>query len=404
MKTILQIYINSFKGLSHSAWMLAVVMLINRTGTMVLPFMGIYMTKELGFSIEEVGIVLACFGFGAIVGSWLGGWLTDKIGNFWVQAGSLTLATPLFFIAPQFTTVTSLSVLIFVLSVITESFRPANSVSVARYANPKNITRAFSLNRMAINLGFSLGPAAGGLLATISYNWIFYGNALASLIAACVFISIFYNKKPNQQDLKSSLKEEAPSKSIKNPYLDLQFIFFNVLCCLFAIWFFQLFSTIPLFYQEVHQLSEPQIGLILGFSGIIIVILEMLLVHVAEKRFTYAETIFWGTVLCAISFLILLIPTGYWILYLSIFIFSLAEILALPFMASVVVKRASIAKQGAYMGLNSLAFSAAHVFSPFMGTQIVSKFGFNTLWTLGFISLILVGIGFLWIIQKMAKS
>lgn len=406
MKTILQIYMNSFKGLSHSAWMLAIVMLINRTGTMVLPFLGIYMTKELGFSIEEVGIVLACFGIGAMFGSWIGGWLTDKIGNLWVQAGSLTLATPLFFIAPYFTSVTSLSILIFILSMITESFRPANSVSVARYAKPENITRAFSLNRMAVNLGFSLGPAVGGLLATISYDWIFYGNAVASLIAAIVFTVIFYNKKPNTANTSKSEKASEPSNPRKNtnPYLDFPFVFFNVLCCLFAIWFFQLFSTFPLFYQEVHKLTEPQIGLLLGFSGVVIVILEMLLVYIAEKRFTYAETIFWGTLLCAISFLILLIPTGPYILYISIFIFSLSEILALPFMASVVIKRSSIAKQGAYMGLNSLAFSAAHVFSPFLGTQVASKFGFNTLWTLGFVSLILIAFGFYWVIKKMAKS
>ncbi len=65
--------------------MLALVMLINRTGAMVLPFLSIYMTQALNFTIKEVGVVLACFGLGAVTGSWLGGWLTDRYGNFWVQ-------------------------------------------------------------------------------------------------------------------------------------------------------------------------------------------------------------------------------------------------------------------------------------------------------------------------------
>jgi predicted MFS family arabinose efflux permease len=82
MKKIAQIYIDSYKGLSSASWMLAIVMLINRSGSMVLPFLGVYMTKELGFSQEETGYVLACFGVGSIIGTTLGGWITDKIGNY----------------------------------------------------------------------------------------------------------------------------------------------------------------------------------------------------------------------------------------------------------------------------------------------------------------------------------
>src|SRR5690606_10048188 len=154
MKELLRIYIDSYKGLTRSAWMLALVMLINRTGAMVLPFLSIYMTQALNFTIKEVGVVLACFGLGAVTGYWLGGWLTDRYGNFWVQTLSLLVSAPLFLVIPQFTSVEALAGIIYVLSVTTESFRPANSVSVARYAKPENITRAFSLNRMAINLGF----------------------------------------------------------------------------------------------------------------------------------------------------------------------------------------------------------------------------------------------------------
>src|SRR5690606_1836438 len=165
MSELIRLYIDSYRGLSRPAWMLALVMLVNRTGAMVLPFLGIYMTQALGFNIREVGIVLACFGLGAVTGSWLGGWLTDRFGNFWVQTLSLLVSVPLFLVVPLFTSVESLAVIIYILSVVTESFRPANSVSVARYARPENITRAFSLNRMAINLGFSIGPALGGFLA-----------------------------------------------------------------------------------------------------------------------------------------------------------------------------------------------------------------------------------------------
>lgn len=399
MKELVHLYIESYRGLSRPAWLLAMVMLVNRTGAMVLPFLGIYMTKALGFNIKEAGVVLACFGLGAVTGSWLGGWLTDRFGNFWVQALSLFVSIPLFLIIPLFTSVEALAMIIYTLSVVTESFRPANSVSVARYARPENLTRAFSLNRMAINLGFSVGPALGGFLASISYQWIFYGNALGAFVACVIFIVSFYNRKGS---VRAKSKEAMDASTApRSPYRDWVFLLFSLLCCIYASCFFQLLSTLPLFYQKAHLLDEKAVGIILGFSGFVVVVFEMLLVHLSERRLSYASSICLGTAICAISFALLPIPTGWWILYLSIFLMSISEILAMPFMASVAVKRAHRQTQGAYMGLNALAFSAAHVFSPFLGTRIADQFGFYTLWWGTAIVLVGVSIGFYVVVRKM---
>lgn len=401
MNTFLRLYIDSYRGLSRPAWLLALVMLVNRTGAMVLPFLGLYMTQALGFSIREVGIVLACFGLGAITGSWFGGWLTDRFGNFWVQALSLIAAVPLFLVLPLFTSVHSLATAIYILSAVTESFRPANSVSVARYARRENITRAFSLNRMAINLGFSVGPALGGFLASISYHWIFYGNAIGAFAAAVIFVLFFYQRKGNIP-VKTTDRTDTTVRSVsRSPYRDSTFLLFSLLCCGYAICFFQLLNTLPLFYQRAHALDEKQVGLILGFSGLVVVVFEMLLVHMAERRLTYAASIGLGTVLSAASFAMLPIPTGHWILYASIFLLSISEILAMPFMASVAVKRASRQNQGAYMGLNALAFSTAHVFSPFLGTRVADQFGFNVLWWGTAVVLVGVAIGLYLVVKKM---
>lgn len=103
MKTLFQLYLASYKGLSKPAWVLALIMLINRSGAMVIPFLGVYMTTSLKFSLSEAGTVLSCFGAGAVCGSWLGGWLSDKVGNFKVQFLCLMLTVPVFCILPQLT-------------------------------------------------------------------------------------------------------------------------------------------------------------------------------------------------------------------------------------------------------------------------------------------------------------
>lgn len=403
MRKILRIYIESYKGLSPAAWLLALVMLINRTGSMVIPFLGIYMSSELNFSKTQVGLVLGCFGVGSVCGSWLGGWLTDRFGNFKVQTFSLIASIPLFLLLPQFRTFEGLAFMIFLLTMVTDIFRPANSVSVARYAKPENITRAYSLNRMAVNLGFSIGPALGGILATISYNWIFYGNAIAASIAAIVFIYFFTNKKGNIKPKvdHSALEQKVDIKKEKNAYTDGLFIVFNILCCMFSMAFFQLISTLPLFYKDVYHFEPSEIGLLLGFSGFVIVVFEMVLVHLIEHRFTARKIMFWGTAIAGLSYYMLNFDFGIAWLYLAMFILSTGEMLTLPFTATISIQRAGVSNQGAYMGFNSLAFAAANIFSPFLGTFIAEQYGYNTLWTITGSSLFVTAIAFSWIIKKM---
>lgn len=368
---------------------------------MVIPFLSMYMSSELNFSKAQVGMVLGCFGLGSVCGSWLGGWLTDKFGNYRVQATSLILTVPIFLILPHFRTFESLAGMIFLLTLIADTFRPANSVSVARYAKPENLTKAYSLNRMAVNLGFSIGPALGGILATFSYNWIFYGNALAALSAAVVFIIFFRKRKPRSAAQPKVHAEKIRTEKDRNAYLDPPFIIFNIFCCLFSMAFFQLLSTLPLFYKEVKLMSEGQIGLLLGFSGFVIVLFEMLLVHAVEHRFTPRQVMIFGTGIAGVSYLMLNAPFGTAWLYLAMFILSVGEMLTLPFTATISASRATLNTQGAYMGFNSLSFAAANIFSPYLGTYIAEHFGYQSLWFSTAFVMLFTSVGFSWILKKM---
>jgi len=371
---------------------------------MVIPFLGFYMSSELNFTKPQIGLVLGCFGLGSVCGSWLGGKLTDRYGNFLVQTWSLILVIPLFLVLPLFRTFEGLSFMIFLLTLVADTFRPANSVSVARYAKPENITRAYSLNRMAVNLGFSIGPALGGFLATISYNWIFYGNAIAAAAAAIVFIYFFRNKKGNSRTkLSPSPMVEDTGTAVKgrNAYTDGLFIIFNILCCLFSMAFFQLISTLPLFYKDIYKMDASETGLLLGFSGFVIVLFEMVLVHSAEQRFSVRQIMLWGTAIAGVSYLMLNLDYGIIWLYLAMFMLSTGEMLTLPFMATISINRADKSSQGAYMGFNSLAFAAANIFSPYLGTYIAEHYGYTVLWSLAGGILLFVSIAYYWVIDKM---
>jgi len=398
MKTYIQSYFKVYQGLSTPAWMLALVMLVNRSGAMVVPFLGVYMVKHLGFSLESAGVLLSCFGIGSVIGSSLGGWLTDKFGHFKVQLFSLVGVIPMFILLPELTTTTSLAGGILALSIISDILRPANSVSLAYYSKPENVVRSFTLNRMALNLGFSIGPALGGLLAAISYNLLFYGNAIAATLAAVIFFVYFRNKKGEAKEKADAAEEEIKHKS---PYKDTPFLVFTFLSTLFAICFFQLLNSLPLYYEKVYHLNEKSIGIILAYSGVVVFSLEMLIVHIAERRTTAANAIIIGVFCCGLAFASLLITEGIWLLYVSMFILCIAEILAMPFMATVTLKRSNVNNRGAYMGLNSLSLSAGLIFAPFLGTKVAANYGFNILWMGTGLLMLFTAIGFYFLMKRM---
>jgi predicted MFS family arabinose efflux permease len=375
--------------------MLALVILINRTSAMVVPFLGVYMTQALGFSLKETGVVLSFFGMGAVLGSYVGGRLTDIFGFYSTQLYSFLLTIPIFMILPELKTVYSLSIGVFVLSAVADAFRPANSVALSYYTPQEKITKAFSLNRMAVNLGFSIGPALGGFLAGFSYRWLFYGNALGELLASILFVYYFKSRMPRHQK-----KERSVLKSLESPYKNLRMLAFTFLCALYAICFFQLLNTLPLYYKTEHQLTEFQIGVILGYSGLFIVLFEMLIVQVAGKLMSISQIIILGTLLCGLAFVVLNLSFTHVMLYIGISILCVSEILAMPYMSTVYVQESSEHNRGAYMGMYSLAFSVAHIFSPYLGTFIVEKQGFEVLWYLTGLASVGIAFGFYMLMKK----
>ncbi|MCY1661133.1 MFS transporter [Chryseobacterium sp. SL1] len=398
---LIHLYTNSFKGLSKESWMLALVMLINRAGSMVLPFLGVYMTDHLKFSIENTGIVLSFFGIGSVIGSWLGGFITDRIGEYRVQYLSLLLSVPLFCMIPLFKTEIGVAAIILLQSIVSDSFRPANSVAITKYAKPENITRAFSLNRMAINLGFSIGPALGGILSAISYEFLFFSNAFTALVAGILYI-VFFRKRNILAKLKARKVQEAIEiKKENSPYRDGKFLVYCFFCMLFSICFFQLFSTLTIFYKDTAHLSQQSIGYILGYSGFLVVLLEMGLVQVAEKYLSLAVTMLLGTFICGFAYAMLGFDYSIVTLVVSMSLLCVGEIWALPFMSTITALRSGKNNKGAYMGLNGISFSIAFIVTPTLGTFIAERFGFTMLWIGTGVLATIIAIAFYYIVPWM---
>ncbi len=166
MKKLYVNYVNTFRGLSKEVWWLSLITLINRAGTMVIPFLSLYLNESLDFTKEDIGVVMIFFGLGSVGGSWLGGKLTDRIGYYKVMTISLLLTGILFLGLQYINTFLGFCFGILILMLIADTFRPAMFVALKAYSKEENRTRSLTLIRLAINLGFTAGPALGGVIIT----------------------------------------------------------------------------------------------------------------------------------------------------------------------------------------------------------------------------------------------
>ncbi len=366
---------NSFQGLSKEVWWLALITLINRAGTMVVPFLSLYLTQNMGFTLENVGSIMTSFGLGSLLGAWLGGKLTDIVGYYRIMLLSLIGSGFLFIVIQFLEGFWPLCIGIFVLMTVADAFRPAAFVALSAYSKPENKTRSVTLIRLAINLGFSAGPALGGLIiATVGYGGLFWIDGTTCILAGLLLLIILHPKKTRVSD---TIGNPSPISA----YTDGKYLLFIGSMVLFGFAFVQYFSTIPLYYNEVHALSEFQIGLLLAMNGFTIFLLEMPLIKFMEGRAgSKIGYVMIGLVLLAFSFLILNLTSWTGILVIGMLLMTFGEMVAFPFSNAFAMDRAKRGNQGEYMALYSIAFSISHIFGHNSGMRSIAHFGYELTW------------------------
>lgn len=372
------IYKASFQGLSKEIWLLSSVLLINRAGTMVLPFLSVYLTQQLGFSLGQTGWVMSSFGAGSVLGAYLGGKLVDRIGFYETQFWAL-FSSGFFFIALGYVqSFYIVCAVVFLSSTLADSFRPANFAAIAAYSRQDNRTRAVALLRLAINLGWAVGPAAGGLIAVAyGYGWLFWVDGLT-----CILAALFFRAALPKKFLEAEEEEEAePEKGPVRVLHDRKYLFFLLLALLNAVAFMQLFSTLPVFFKQEISLDEGQIGRLMAVNGLLVAVVEMPLIYLLERRFRPVQIIMIGTVLIGTAYLLFnVFGTFGGVALASMLTLTVGEILSLPFIATMAMNFTNKRNRGAYMGWFSAIYSISHILAPNLGFQVIAMGGFGLLW------------------------
>jgi len=385
---IIDLYQKSFSGLPRKVWLLALVLLVNRSGAMVVAFLSVYLIDKQNFEPTKAGYVMAAFGFGGVLGNYIGGLLNDRFGSWHIQLYSMIGAGVLNILLGQVTEFWALCLLAFSISLWADAFRPANRAAIAIYAPPGKLTQAYGLQRMAVNLGFSIGPALGGyLIYNYGFELMFWGDGLTFLLAALVFYLALpadetarpLVARPGSKHAEVSEVSLTPLAPASSPaHKQLWLLAFVVANMGIMMCFFQLFSTFPV-YLKASGFDERAIGWLFTLSGIVIVAFEMPTLYAVERRFRPIPVMLTGSGLIILSYFLLpgIVTLGFLAVLGMVMILTIGEILYMPFTNTYVSTHSPPARRGEYLGLLSASYSAAFVLTPLVGFGVAEWYGYG---------------------------
>ncbi|HTL97264.1 MAG TPA: MFS transporter [Holophagaceae bacterium] len=361
-------------GLPREVWILSGATLLNRMGTMALPFLALYLTQSMGFTPARAGEALLVYGLGAVAAAPLGGHLSDRIGPLRVMRGALLLAGC---IMASITLVQSwplLLALVGLWALTAEGFRPASMAILTDLAPDDRRKAVFSLNRLAINLGMSIGPVLGGLLARHSFHALFWVDAATA--AASALVLTLAARDTHARGGKAA-RAAHPFSALKDPRL----AWFLVALFPVMVVFMQHASSMPVFLVRNLHFSAAFYGSLFTLNTGLIVLFEIR-INLATAFWPRRRALMLGAALCAAGFGALAFTRGAVGIWGTVAVWTFGEMILLPALSDHVAHLAPHDRRGAYMGLYAMIGAGlSQSVGPWLGLFLLGHFGGALLWT-----------------------
>lgn len=378
MRSVLGLYRDAFGGLPRLTWLLCAAAFLNRCGSMVVPFLGPYLKTHFGLSAADAGLVVGLYGVGAILGSWLGGALTDRIGPVRLQVGALAASATWMLLMTQCATLATLVPAVFVLGLLNDAFRPGSNTAVAQSAPPHLRRKALSLNRFALNLGWACGPTIGGYLVELDFVWMFVADGATCALAAFWLSQVLRQWAPVAGAAAREEATAAAAPAAASPWRDGHFVRLMIANTFVLLAFMQYFATGTRVFVD-QGWGEAAVGWFLAVNPILITLFEMPVVHALRAR-KALPMIAVGALVIGLGYLCFLLPWGALAIVLGMAVVAGGELLQMPMLGAHVNDVAPDRARGAYNGAYGVNFTFALVFAPVLGGLVYDRLGADALW------------------------
>ncbi|WP_345563431.1 MFS transporter [Nonomuraea rosea] len=356
-------------GLPRPFWALWGGTVVNRLGTMVMPFTGVYLTQSRGLSLATAGLVMGVFGAGSLLSQLLAGVLTDRIGRRATLSGGM-LATAACMLALGYSTsLPAILAAMFLLGLVIDVYRPASNALVADLVSPVERPRAYGLLFWGINLGYAFGMTAGGWLAGLGFVWLFWIDAVSSVL----FAVLVWRAVP---ETRPEARKSAGGFGVV--LRDRVMVGFTLVILGNALVYSQTMTMLPVAMTEVVKLSPGQYGLAMALNGVLIVVVQPLVSGWLGRR-DAARTLALGMAVMGAGFAMTAFVTNTLGLIATIAVWTAGEIITAGIPGAVVATLAPAELRGRYAGLFGFAWSLAAVLAPLLGGPLL-EIGTGALW------------------------
>lgn len=387
------------KGLSRDLWVIYITTLINRTGTMVLPFLALYLTTRLHEDAATAGLILTFYGLGGLITAPLIGKLSDKIGSLTVMKISLFFSGVILIFYPFITGFPLLLAVTLLWAIINEAFRPAVMSLISYIAPPDKRRTAFAMNRLVINLGMSIGPVAAGFLAQLNFSIIFYVDAATAILAGLFLTFYPVSHKIDRDEIE---KEVVKLQSHTGTVLkDLRFLFFLLAITPATMVIFQHLGVLPLYLVKDLHFQTSTFGLLTAVNTVLIIFIEVPL-NTAMTQWSEKKSLALGALLIGIGFGATAFAGSVILLIITIVIWTFGEMILFPASSAFAAEISPPNRRGEYMGYFQMSFSLAFTLGPWLGTLVYDSYGGKEVWFAAFFVSIISAVSLLLIPSKSA--
>jgi len=369
-------------GLPASVWIVFATTFVNRAGTMVVPFMVLYVTRHLGVRPALAGMALTVYGLGGLVSGPMAGRLCDRLGAFAVLRGALVLSGLILLAFPLASRFGTFLAITFVWSLVAESVRPATMAALTSVVRPEQRKVAVAVNRLGINLGMSVGPAVGGFLATVSFPLLFVVDGASALAAGLVLTALLAGwplarlGAGRLGDDPRALENRPGTSVLRDP----RAVVFLTGVFLMGVVFYQHEGAMPVFLVRDLHYRESFYGLLFVVNTVLIVVAEVPL-NLAMAGWSHRRTMVLGAVLYALGFGSMAVLHSVPGLLLSAVVWTFGEMIAIPASSAYAADIAPPGRTGQYAGAYASMFSLAILVGPWAGTIALEQFGGTALWS-----------------------
>ena len=330
--------------------------------------------------MTEVGWLFAIFAGTSMIGGIIGGAMTDKFGRRWMLIFSLIVSATSSLLMAFVNDIKLFYILAGFVGLLSDAGGPAQQAMVADILPEKQHAEGYGIMRVGMNLAITIGPAIGGLLAAQSYLLLFVIDAISSIITA--FIVYFALPETKPEPIESNTEDQNLWQTIigyGSVLKDSPYIAFLLVSILGIIVYIQMYSTLSVFLNVVHDIPEQGYGYILSFNALMVVTMQFWVTRRISKRPPLLMMAL-GTAIFGIGFLMYGFVTSFVLFMVAMGIITIGEMIITPIGQALVAKFAPSDKRGRYMAMFGFSWAIPNAIGPLLAGLIMDNADPNWVW------------------------